>query len=104
MSAEWCQIDPKILIHHKAGVPVESHIEFFGMTILENLEAMGRPHGIINAKGDLEVRLVAPDFPWAYEIKTKWNNKQYCTLTVGNKTTPLKAGENMIVTIPLPKV
>lgn len=104
MSAEWCQIDPKVLVHQKRGVPVESHITFFGMTIQDNIDAMKSPHAIITRAGDLEVRLEAPNFPWAFIITVKWGRKEYSTYSLGAQGNSLPAGKDFNITIHLPEV
>jgi hypothetical protein len=101
-AAEWCELDPKIMINQKHGKKVEGHVTYFGLTTPDNLKAMLSPAGVIDKNGDLFVSITPPDFPWRIEAIITIEKIEYAFLGLGTPNDPLQPGKAINFLVPLP--
>lgn len=102
-AAEWCELDPKVVIVQRHGIPVTAHVTYFGLGDISVLEKLPHPVGTIEADGNLFIPLVAPVIPWKVEVDVQYNKKDYALLSYGEIDNPLASAESLSLTIALPK-
>jgi hypothetical protein len=100
--AEWCELDPKVIIQHKEGKHVSAHVFYYGLTTPEELAKIPAPVGDINDNGDLAIELPHFPFPWAFKYTVLWEHKAFANGMYGSSVNPLAENTDFFCEITLP--
>lgn len=100
--AEWCELDPKVIIQHKDGKHVSAHVFYYGLTTPDELVKIPAPVGEINENGDLSIELPHFPFPWAFKYTVLWEHKAFANGMYGSSVNPLAENTDFFCEITLP--